>query len=809
MDEFIEEIKGKSDEELEGMLKLTQGNQSTQYKYIKAMVESFKSGELKLKYADRLRQSDLMSLYESLGPEFDDYKMNSWGSEDILMDIARIVRTIVNDEVKIQAIKRIVNSHEAKNDVVIIDLIDSLKKDESKLKVMKENRELSERKENGDEDAILYFEDSEMDYYKIAKKMGESKRIEALQFFTTNLHTRNLLKGIEVDTDEMRAAIINFSNCDEIIHKYIMEFSDDTKRLEFLHNLGSDYYKAKVIVSLSNDDVKLQELKKIKSEGAKLDIICSLKNDDIKMEEVDKITLLKNGQAIVEVIRTLESDERKIKEMDERLHDEMAKADIIISLEDDNLKMEQLKQVKDEFAIARIIQTIQSLDKKIKAMEGIHSERAKAKVVQSLPNDSLKIELLQNFESEFAKASIIKTISDDKTKLELAQELKSDLPKVIVLEQMNDKDEAIKLINGIKDELAKGLSAELCSALEKLSDIGCSRTLQQKENVKELLLDGNRKYSRFGLSDETTIGIEIECEGELFEVLTWLQGIPSGLYEGSWFPKNDGSLEDGTEVVSPILKDSSDGVEDLYMVCNLLKRCNMQTSQRCGGHIHIGSDCLKSKEAYANLYEIFGNTERIISLMCNEEWTIPRESVTEVAEPVSPKVENAIQRGTVDLNETDDIDQFIVKMQLVQKHRDSSLNIRNINESKNTIEFRMPNGTLNAETWVENVRLFGRMVEMAQQLAEIEKKSIKTDREKELLDIKEWLKEDIDEEEKMELLLNMLFNEDEREVYRNRYIANSKVINNIEENDNPLRGAQYGKVDFSRIKRLAQGRDRE
>ena len=39
MDEFIEEIKGKSDEELEGMLKLTQGNQSTQYKYIKAMVE--------------------------------------------------------------------------------------------------------------------------------------------------------------------------------------------------------------------------------------------------------------------------------------------------------------------------------------------------------------------------------------------------------------------------------------------------------------------------------------------------------------------------------------------------------------------------------------------------------------------------------------------------------------------------------------------------------------------------------------------------------------------------------------------------
>ena len=89
---------------------------------------------------------------------------------------------------------------------------------------------------------------------------------------------------------------------------------------------------------------------------------------------------------------------------------------------------------------------------------------------------------------------------------------------------------------------------------------------------------------------------------------------------------NDGSLTMGAglEVVSPILKDNKEDVEDIYMVCNMLQEAKQEVGICCGGHVHIGSDYLTSKESYANFYEIWGNTERIMYIISNEKGTIPR-----------------------------------------------------------------------------------------------------------------------------------------------------------------------------------------
>ena len=91
----------------------------------------------------------------------------------------------------------------------------------------------------------------------------------------------------------------------------------------------------------------------------------------------------------------------------------------------------------------------------------------------------------------------------------------------------------------------------------------------------------------------------------------------------------DGSLTMGAglEVVSPILKDNDEDIEEIYMVCNMLQEAKQEIGDCCGGHIHIGSDYLTSKEAYANLYEIWGNTERIMYIISNEKGTIPRYKV--------------------------------------------------------------------------------------------------------------------------------------------------------------------------------------
>jgi len=108
----------------------------------------------------------------------------------------------------------------------------------------------------------------------------------------------------------------------------------------------------------------------------------------------------------------------------------------------------------------------------------------------------------------------------------------------------------------------------------------------------------------------------------------------------------------------------------------------------------------------------------------------------------------------------------------------ASFNLLNINNGKNTIEFRVANGSINPDTWIENARLFGRIVQVSEKLAQIEKKnqSELTEDDKKLLNLMQHLKEEKPEREKMETLLEMLFTEEERIVYRERYDENSILI---------------------------------
>lgn len=42
-------------------------------------------------------------------------------------------------------------------------------------------------------------------------------------------------------------------------------------------------------------------------------------------------------------------------------------------------------------------------------------------------------------------------------------------------------------------------------------------------------------------------------------------------------------------------------------------------------------------------------------------------------------------------------------------------------KKQDTIEFRLSNGTLNANTWIENINLFGGIIKVAQNIAIIQK----------------------------------------------------------------------------------------
>lgn len=184
--------------------------------------------------------------------------------------------------------------------------------------------------------------------------------------------------------------------------------------------------------------------------------------------------------------------------------------------------------------------------------------------------------------------------------------------------------------------------------------------------------------------------------------------------------------------------------------------------------------------------------------MCNENGEIPRYGVQEYAPPISPKLSEALENGTINLEDEDDINKFIEEIQDIQEERYSGLNLLNINNGKNTIEFRIPNGTINPDVWIENARLFGRIVQMSQRLAEIEKQPELSKEEEHLIELNEMLKQDISEEQKMEILLELLFKEEERHVYRERYNKCTKRLKEMPDEENPLNNSKFSSVNFKK-----------
>lgn len=58
---------------------------------------------------------------------------------------------------------------------------------------------------------------------------------------------------------------------------------------------------------------------------------------------------------------------------------------------------------------------------------------------------------------------------------------------------------------------------------------------------------------------------------------------------------------------------------DLSMVCQIMKQCELSTSDRCCGHIHIGAKYLDTKEAFGNFLTLWlANEESIYRIALSE-----------------------------------------------------------------------------------------------------------------------------------------------------------------------------------------------
>ena len=346
--------------------------------------------------------------------------------------------------------------------------------------------------------------------------------------------------------------------------------------------------------------------------------------------------------------------------------------------------------------------------------------------------------------------------------------------------------------NQIKDEKNNELGSDFLAQVimmtgdaEFINDCRVNNDLNPETRD---LLDRFTKIPPITLPGQMTIGVEIESEGSASrkEIADTMK---KSADMGNWELKDDGSLTNGIEVVSPILRSSGTSIYEIYRVCSTLYSLGQTTSERCGGHIHIGADYLTDLQDWKNLRTIWNNTEKILYVISNRKGEIPRAGVLGYAQPISGKDES--KQKTINLENESNLENFIAETKIIQGTRYSGINYVNVGEEeKNTIEFRLPNGTLDPTTWIENINLFGGLVRVSHELSKIMLKSAeqRTEEEKKMLYNYKVIQTEQDERKVAEALIGLCVSQEQMQTYLDRYDENSELLEKTPKINDGLKG---------------------
>ena len=531
-----------------------------------------------------------------------------------------------------------------------------------------------------------------------------------------------------MDKEEIDELIIDINTNNEfryILEKYLkIEIPEDVDVGDFKNERVLKLWK-KLMNKIENGDYNyFWQLINSNEHGKLLDLMAfSSKVEDIKylIEHGEELKL--DHSNIVNLIKATE-DKKYIKKcIEDREKREKLKLDFYIV---DLLKaMENKEYIKEciesrekreelKLACSDIIDLIEAMEDKEYIRECIENQEKREKLGLIIRNIVYLIEATED-------KKYIRECIKNRDKLGL------DTPNIAHL-----------IKKYIRNREKLDLNGNMTSELILLSGnidyiIWCEKNLELQKLDKEKIKIFTKK-SNIKLPSDMTIGVEIESEGEkkdnsyLIELLT---------EDAEWETKRDGSLRNGTEIVSPVLAGNKEKASnEIKNVCAVLNGIPQTVSERCGGHIHIGADYLKTKKDMVNLIKIWSNAEKILYIISNEKGEIPRKKVLKYAPPISKKLEKAIKDGTINIESEEDLEKFTHEVVKTQEDRYSDVNFCNIgSKEKNTIEFRLPNGTINPNTWIENVNLFGGIVKVAHELSVIQEKTEEqmTEYEKKLL----------------------------------------------------------------------------
>lgn len=390
----------------------------------------------------------------------------------------------------------------------------------------------------------------------------------------------------------------------------------------------------------------------------------------------------------------------------------------------------------------------------------------------------LKINDVESFISYLMSSKI-----DDNERIELIDSLITQFNK------MNYPD--IEHINEQLIHACRGNSIVFDELIQKYANIITPYYFKYLEIGKDpeyILRKAEQFYEdkiQIGIDPRISLGLEIEANHRIGH------GANIRNQKGyEYYREHDeATVSLGTEIVCPPIHDKP---EELSKICALLETMAEEgfyydeKSGNAAGQINIGLDYLNSAKAVMNFYEIFGNCEELLFHICNVKGQLIRQQIYRNSrfKPISEIIGTRV------------VDEDISRIDLLKllyppfnprendkvipglTYKKNTVGVRDLFSSKARLEIRIPNGSTDYHVWIDNMRLFGKIVEVSRKLAEIQEKDDITPEEEHLL----WLKESLSDpnsslEDKLYDLMDLLFEDDEiKNIYVDRFYTLEEKI---------------------------------
>ena len=377
---------------------------------------------------------------------------------------------------------------------------------------------------------------------------------------------------------------------------------------------------------------------------------------------------------------------------------------------------------------------------------------------------------------------------------------------IYVLNQIEDKNFGVellaKILENIKFNSDKTLLIEILE-YEKRNNISLYNRLINDyydyfpEEYRELLrirMDSNYCFNKALEFERRNIDIGIDPRISIAPEIEANKRYPFDLdlygqydFEDRFYVDSDATVPNGNEIIPT--RPFHNTPEDVARFCALCETMRVvgyyydEEYYNAAGQINLGLDYLDTKEAILAFYEIYGNCEELLYYISSEEGQIFRQNIytssriKPLSEIIGKRVveEDLSREEVIRLFSNDSSRESGIRGLTYKKN---SVCLRGTNKYDYRFEFRIPNGGCNYETWIDNIRLYGKMMEKAKQIADLMKKDYLTAEEESLLRLKIDLQDrKLSLEDKLEMLLDLLFEDENiKQIYRDRYLATVRKI---------------------------------